>query len=526
MGECIVRRLIYIFILIILIGGIVLTAYAPDNISTVFSIVMEAIVLACVLAGVIPVIQYTSGFINAIEAIERILDSQADSVWVAVSQMEDFFNQRTMDKIFREYQEKIKAQQSSGQLLCDIDDFINDEVLAMSSWQTVIQQVPGTLTGLGILGTFIGLIIGIRGIGFSTINAALSSVQTMLNGIQIAFYTSIAGVILSLMFNILYRIVWNVMLRYMSIFSDTFHKNVIPPEDEQQRYRERKEFKQIAELLERLPKNAGFSVAGGAAPVQANAGNEQILMPQILDGLKKGEFVFYLQPKFDLNTRKEIAGEALVRWNHGKLGTVSPAVFIPVLESNGYITKLDKYIWEQVCATIRNWIDRGMRPLPVSINVTKTDVLAMDIADFFQSMVKKYRIPPRSLEIEIALNAYLQSPQAVVEAEDKLRQAGFRVLVDGFNGDYVALSSIKGLAADILKLDLRRFSGSNNQASLTAVFDQARKLNMSVAVEGIESMEQLSVLRKCGCQEGQGFFLSKPVSVDDFTAMMNGDSKK
>ena len=153
----------------------------------------------------------------------------------------------------------------------------------------------------------------------------------------------------------------------------------------------------VRDLLERLPKGGGYSVSNGGSPaLQAQgSGNEQILMPQILQGLKDGEFVFYLQPRFDLNTKKIVGAEALVRWNHGKLGMVSPAVFIPVLESNGYIAKLDQYIWEQVCKTIRRWIDGGERPVPITINVTKTDIMAIDIAEFFIGMLKKFRIPPR-----------------------------------------------------------------------------------------------------------------------------------
>ena len=517
------RRLIYLLVVFILIGGIVLTAYAPDEISMVFIVLMEVIIFLGVVFGMVPIIQYYRAFDTGLDNIERALEVQSSSTWSAILQVEELFRQRTMDGLFRQYREKVQNQREAGQILSDIDDYINDDVLAMRSWQTVVTQIPGTLTGLGILGTFIGLIVGIRGIGFSSINAALSSVQTLLSGIQVAFYTSISGVILSLLFNIMYRIAWNVMSRQMGLFIDEFHKNVIPPVEEQARYRERREIRQIIELLERLPKNSGYSLSGGNMGGAANPGNEQVLMPQILQGLKDGEFIFHVQPRYDLNNRNIVGAEALVRWNHGKLGMVSPAVFIPVLESNGYITKLDQYIWESVCATIRSWIDRGIRPVPLSINVTKTDILAMDITEFFQDMLKKYRIPPRSLEIEIAENAYLQSPQAVHEAENRLRQNGFRVALDGFNGDYIALSAIGDIQADILKLDLRRFAGNENQNALNGVFDQARKLQYSLAVEGIESMEQLSMLRKCGCQEGQGYFMSKPVSIEEFEKMMNGD---
>ena len=176
-----------------------------------------------------------------------------------------------------------------------------------------------------------------------------------------------------------------------------------------------------------------------------------------------------------------------------------------------------------MCITIRRWIDAGLRPVPLSINVTKTDILAMDIADTFDDLLKKYRLPPRSLEIEIAQNAYLQSSNTTLDTEERLRQDGFKGVVDGFDGDYIKLSTVYTLHADALKLDLRRFNGNTSQSALNAVFDQARKLQMNISVEGIENMEQLALLRKCGCTEGQGFFMSKPVTIEEFEAMMNED---
>lgn len=520
------RKLIYFLIIFILIGGIILTAYAPDEISTVFIVLMEMIVFLGVVFGVFPLLQFYQGFDNGMENIERALEVQTSSTWSVMAQLEEFFHQRVLDELFREYKDKVQGQRESGQVLADIEDYVNDEVLGLRSWQSIISQVPGTLTGLGILGTFIGLIIGIQGIGFSSVNVALTSVQTLLAGIQVAFYTSIAGVILSLLFNIMYRMAWNIMTRNLGMFVEEFHKNVIPSVDEQLRYRERKDLKQITDLLERLPKGGGFSVSNGGGNLQGqSSGNEQVLMPQILQGLKDGEFMFYLQPRFNLNNRSIVGAEALVRWNHGKLGMVSPAVFIPLLESNGYITKLDQYIWEQVCVTIRKWIDSGTRPVPITINVTKTDIMAMNVVDFFDEMLKKYRIPPRQLEIDIAENAYMQAGATAIETESKLRQNGFKVAVDGFDGNFIALSAIDGLQADILKLDLRHYAGNSNQGALNGLFDQSRKLQYSMAVEGIESMEQLTMLRKCGCSEGQGFYLSKPVSIEDFEKMLSEEKK-
>ena len=180
------RRLIYILVVFILIGGIILTAYAPDDVSTVFIVMMEVIVFAGVILGIFPVLQYYRALETGLENIERALEVQTSSTWSVMAQIEDFFHQRTMDELFHDYQEKVQIQRESGQVLTDIEDYLNEDVLALRSWQNIIAQIPGTLTGLGILGTFIGLLIGIRGIGFSSVEIALTSVQTLLAGIQVA----------------------------------------------------------------------------------------------------------------------------------------------------------------------------------------------------------------------------------------------------------------------------------------------------------------------------------------------------
>ena len=517
------RKLSYIFVLVILLGGALLIAFAPDTLSMIFAAAMETVAFLGTLFGILPMISFMNGMNRGEKNIQRVQEVEASSAWLAVMQIDSFFQQNTLDRIFREYREKLQSQRESGQILSDVEDYINEDVLATKSWQPVILQIPGTLTGLGILGTFVGLITGIGEVTFTSVDAALTSVQILLNGIELAFYTSIAGVILSILFNITYRIVWNMLLRDLDLFAEEFHKNIVPPVDEQRRYRERKDLTQITELLDRLPRASSYSVARSDSGASGASSNEEVLMPQILAGMKNGEFVFYIQPRYELNSRKLIGGEALVRWNHGKLGMVSPAVFMPILEQNGYITKLDQYVWEAVCKTIREWIDAGLRPLPISVNVTKTDVLAMDIGETFTELAKKYRIPPRTLEIEIAENAYLHSHGTANSEEEKLRSCGFRVVVDGFDGNYIGLQIDESFNADALKLDLRALGGSTS--AITAAFEQARKLQLSLSAEGIESMEQLSTLRKCGCTEGQGYYFSKPVSIEEFVSMMKGETK-
>lgn len=508
----------YLSVAVLLGSGAVLTAYSPDLLSMVIVGFMCMIALAGSLYGLLPTISFTGGLLNGQNSIRKASGTGGTSTWVAALQIERFFHQKTLDKLFAEYREKVQRQRETGQIVSDIDEAINEDVLALYTWRGVIAQIPGTLTGLGILGTFVGLLLGLRSISFITVEAALGSVQSILAGIDTAFYTSIAGVILSILFNIINNVLRNIMNRETGLFLENFHKTVIPTTDEQARYSSRREVRQILELLDRLPKTSPNPLSGEA--MNGAGGNERVLMPQILEGLRKNEFTFFLQPQYELNTRKVIGAEALVRWNHPVLGVVSPSVFIPVLESNGYITKLDQNIWEQVCQTIRAWIDQGIRPLPISVNVTKTDILAMDVAEFFSDMLKKYRIPPKYLDIDIARSAYLETHGALGDTIAQLQQMGFRVILDGFDGDYIGLSAVGEMDTDVLKLDLRSAEMAHKTANLPAVFAQARSLRLTLLAEGIESADQLNALRKCGCTEGQGYFFSRPLSVSEFATIL------
>ena len=508
----------YLSVAVLLGSSAVLTAYSPDLLSMVIVGFMCMIALAGSLYGLLPTISFTGGLLNGQNSIRKASGTEGTSTWVAALQIERFFHQKTLDKLFAEYREKVQHQRETGQIVSDIDEAINEDVLALYTWRGVIAQIPGTLTGLGILGTFVGLLLGLRSISFITVEAALGSVQSILAGIDTAFYTSIAGVILSILFNIINNVLRNIMNRETGLFLENFHKTVIPTTDEQARYSSRREVRQILELLDRLPKTSPNPLSGEA--MNGAGGNEHVLMPQILEGLRKNEFTFFLQPQYELNTRKVIGAEALVRWNHPVLGVVSPSVFIPVLESNGYITKLDQNIWEQVCQTIRAWIDQGIRPLPISVNVTKTDILAMDVAEFFSDMLKKYRIPPKYLDIDIARSAYLETHGALGDTIAQLQQMGFRVILDGFDGDYIGLSAVGEMSTDVLKLDLRSAEMAHKTANLPAVFAQARSLRLTLLAEGIESADQLNALRKCGCTEGQGYFFSRPLSVSEFATIL------
>lgn len=501
-----------------LVGAGALAVSAPDLLSQIIVGIMTVIVMLSIFIGIFPVIQYSAGFQHAIKNIEKSQETKASMPWLVISEMDHFFNQRLLDRLFDEYKRKAEQERKSGMIVGGIDETINEEEVSLHCWQGVLAQIPGTLTGLGLLGTFIGLIRGINSIEISSVDAALSSIQTLLGSIQMAFYTSISGVILSIVFNIIYKILWNIMVRDMGMFTAQFQRNVIPSAEEQKRYSRKKEMQQIQERLNRLPQNGEFSLSNGNAAGQGSAGSESVLMPQILAGLQNNEFIFYLQPRYDLNTQQIIGAEALVRWKHTKLGMIAPSVFIPVLENNGYITKLDQYIWNQICVRLRKWIDSGIRPVPISVNISKTDILALDISTVFSDLIRKYRIPPRCIVFDIAQNAYLEAGDVTMEFERQVQEKGFRVVVDGFRGDFFALRSKENPpAADAYKLDLRFCREPKN---ISSAAEQARNLRVSMLAEGIENLEQMSLLRKNGVTEGQGFYLSKSVSVEEFEKLM------
>lgn len=512
------RRLIVVAAALLMAAGGLLLSLAPDALSMLILLVMCVFVILGFFIGLMPAIMYSSGFKNARQNIEQALDVQSTETWIAVFKLESLFRQKTLDSLFREYKNKVEQQKEENQIVSDIEEYINEDVLSLRTWQGLIVQIPGTLTGLGILGTFIGLITGISTIGFSSVEAALESISVLLGGIEAAFYTSISGVILSIIFNILSRMIWNSMLREYGLFTEVFHKIVIPTVEEQERKKHSEVINKILNKLDRIPKNPGFSLSVAGSAGNAHTANEQILMPQIVQGLKNGEFTFFLQPRVELGSRKCVAAEALVRWKHETLGVLTPSSFVPVLEKNGFITKMDTYIWELVCKTLRKWIDDGLRPVPVSVNLSKTDLLAMDVAGFFEQMLDKYKIPPRALELEIAKNAYVQNPVTTNDVAGALRRQGFKVIMDGFDGDYISVKMLEGMETDALKLDLR-FMSDREENDLQVIFEQARKLNIEMMAEGIENTEQISNLKRFGCTIGQGYYYHKPMSIEEFEKM-------
>lgn len=242
--------------------------------------------------------------------------------------------------------------------------------------------------------------------------------------------------------------------------------------------------------------------------------------------LLNGEFIMLLQPKYSISTERIIGAEALARWRHPKKGMISPADFIPVFEKNGFILKLDLYIWEQACRKIRQWLDNGIKPVPISVNISREYIHTIDIVKTLDELVKRYNIPHSLLELEITESVDAAGVEKVVV---DLKKAGFTMLMDDFGSGYSSLNMLKTTPFDVLKIDkgfLGEFMESNRGRKIIEhTISMSQDIGLGIVAEGVETREQAQFLSRCGCDSAQGFYYSKPVATEEFDRKLTEDSR-
>ena len=236
--------------------------------------------------------------------------------------------------------------------------------------------------------------------------------------------------------------------------------------------------------------------------------------------LAEEQFTVYLQPKYSLKDSCMAGAEALVRWIHPEWGFMSPGEFIPLFEKNGFIYQLDQYVWEHVCAQLRQWKDRGVPLLPVSVNVSRSDVCHSHLVDVLRGLVEKYDIDPKYLHLEITESAYAENPGQIISAVNQLRSLGFPVEMDDFGSGYSSLNMLSQMELDILKLDMafvrNEIAKPADQSILGDIIAMAHRMRLGVVAEGVETREQVSRLMAVGCDYVQGYYFAKPMPVAEF----------
>lgn len=248
------------------------------------------------------------------------------------------------------------------------------------------------------------------------------------------------------------------------------------------------------------------------------------LLPKVEKGMKNHEFLFYLQPKYSISQDRVIGAEALIRWQH-EYGMISPGQFLPTLEKNGFITRLDQFLWEAVCIKIREWLDLGYAIVPISINVSRKDFYTLDVPDYILKLTQKYHINPKYLEIEITESAFVEDFEVIRASEQQFRDNGFSVSIDDFGSGYSSLNMLKDIQADILKLDIKflELNDENRNKGIEivrSVFEMSQALNIPVIVEGVETEQQLTFLKQLGCDFVQGYYFYKPLPVEEFVKLI------
>ena len=243
--------------------------------------------------------------------------------------------------------------------------------------------------------------------------------------------------------------------------------------------------------------------------------------------LENNCFRVYLQPKFNIRREEPYlaSAEALVRWVHPELGMISPAEFTPLLEESGLVLELDRFVWKHTAAYIRSWKDRFGVSVPVSVNVSRVDMLATNLKEIFRQILDEYRLEPSDLMLEITESAYTGSSDPVIETALALREMGFMIEMDDFGTGYSSLGMLNRLPIDALKLDMSfvrtAFAGEKRDTRIIQlILDIAKILGVPVIAEGVETEEQLLALKDLGCDLAQGYFFSRPVPGDEFDSFI------
>lgn len=251
--------------------------------------------------------------------------------------------------------------------------------------------------------------------------------------------------------------------------------------------------------------------------------NNKLLLMDAKEGLDRKEFLFYLQPQVHDRTGKIIGAEALIRWNyHGQIRT--PDLFIEAMEKSGYIYVLDTYIWESVCIWLHSLMARGIKPIPVSVNVSRVDFYFADIAQQFIGLTEKYGIDPSLLGVEITESSFTDNLADIRKAIDDLHRAGFHILMDDFGSGSSSLSMLHQMNVDVLKMDvsfMRRVSTDSRAVSIVeAIISMAHMMGLMVITEGIETEEQGLRMNALGDNYVQGYYFYEPMPVESFEALL------
>lgn len=244
-------------------------------------------------------------------------------------------------------------------------------------------------------------------------------------------------------------------------------------------------------------------------------------MQQALD---EEEFAMYLQPKVNLENQQIVGAEALTRWIRKDGRIMVPDQFIPLFEKNGFIISLDFYIYERACKVLRKWIDQGISPVTISVNVSRVHLNTDDFVEKVLRLVEVYDIPHHCLEFELTESIFLDNTDIAIATMNQLRNEGFYVSIDDFGAGYSSLNLLKDMTSDVLKLDKEFFRKGDmkneEKIIVSSITNMAKQLKMKVLSEGVETEAQSEFLKDISCDMAQGYLFAKPMPEEEFTELL------
>lgn len=243
--------------------------------------------------------------------------------------------------------------------------------------------------------------------------------------------------------------------------------------------------------------------------------------------LGNNEFLLHYQPQLNIERGEIVGMEALIRWDDPKLGLIPPGKFIPLAEDTGLIIPLGKWIAASACKQNKVWQDKGLNPVVIAINVSRLQFKQRDFVDTISRILYETGLDPNLLEIEITESIIMDDANATFKLLNQIRDMGIRIAIDDFGIGYSSLGYLKSMPIDILKIDQSFVNNvttdENSRAICSAIISMANSLHIDVIAEGVETIEQLMLLRELNCKKVQGYLISKPVPAGDFEQFLNKD---
>ena len=252
----------------------------------------------------------------------------------------------------------------------------------------------------------------------------------------------------------------------------------------------------------------------------------QRLLNDLRPAVQERQLKVFYQPKYDIQAEppRLASAEALIRWNHPELGMISPGQFIPLFEGNGLIGVVDDFVWHEAADQVRRWREKYNFTLPVSVNLSRSDVFDPTLIDRLKKLMSDNGLEYKSIKLEVTESAYTDNAKHVLDVIRQLRELGFEIEMDDFGSGYSSLNMLSDMPIDVLKMDMKFIrnieTSETDRRLVSLILDIAKYLNVSVVAEGVETEEQLRILRDRNCDVVQGYYFSRPLPPEEFEPLI------